>query len=100
MRYNVFYRKGEDHVFGDFHNNGIEVQIHIMYNSADGETDAPGVTTVEFYPAQHPYRPIYHNRPNSVTVDGTDNDKIKEAINNFFKTVVVDEFVVADSYDD
>lgn len=100
MRYNVFYRRGKDHVFGNFNNSGIEVQIHVLYNSADGETHTPGVTTVEFYPAQHPYRPIYRNRPNSVTANGTDNATVKEAINKFFKAVVVDEFVVADSYDD
>lgn len=101
MTLNVFYRKSEVRVFGDFSVNGINVQIHVLYNTDTGGNHCPGVTTIELYKTAHDGGgKFYKNRPNAIVVNSTNDEAVKEAINNYFKATIVDVFQVRDSFDE
>lgn len=100
MSYNVFYRKGSQHIFGDFDANGIKVQVHVLYDTPQGE-DRPGTATIEFYKSpfcRNRGANFFKNKPNVVQVPHADDSHIVSAINGFFKCNILDEIKVVGSF--
>lgn len=96
MTSNVFYRKNQDHIFGDFTVAGSMVQIHALYNRPK-----PGAMTVEFYKLQPTgLSKFYKNKGNTIRVNGTDTESLKQAVNTYFKNQVITTVQIKDSFDD
>lgn len=96
MTNNVFYRKNQDHIFGDFVVSGSMVQIHVLYNYPK-----TGVTTVEFYKLQPDGSSrLYRNKNNSLQVKDAGNEALQTAINTYFKNQVIVNFQIKDNFDD